>query len=253
MAMEPPQSPILQPAPAAGLPRRSLWKRVALLFLVLVLIYLALAYFLLPHLWIFYADCHPTLDDVPRVTLMGDDHPGDPLNVALVGTESELKTIMLAAGWYPADPLTLRSCWEIASASVRKRTYDKAPVSNEYLWGRKQDLAFEKPVGDDPRKRHHARFWRTSDDSPDGRPVWVGAAIYDRKVEISRTTLQFTHSTAPDLDTERDYLFHDLEQTGKLAEVFFVDEFHTIREGRNGSGDRWYTDGRLEVGRIKAD
>jgi hypothetical protein len=246
--MEGAPPPVIQP-PAGRPPRcRSLRRRLALVGLVLVLAYLALAYFLLPELWIFYAHRHPTLDEVPRITRMGDDHPGDPLNVALVGTEIELNAALLSAGWYPADRLTLRSCWEIASATVRKRSYDRAPVSSEYLWKRKQDLAFEKPVGKDPRQRHHVRFWRDPVEAPDGRPVWVGAAIYDKKVEISRTTLEFTHQTAPDVDMERDYLFHDLQATGELAEVYFVDDFHRIREGRNGSGDRWFTDGRLEVG-----
>jgi hypothetical protein len=218
----------------------------------LILAYLVLAYFVLPSFWRLYAGLHPSFDDVPRITLMGNKHPGDPLNVALVGTEDQLNAVMLAAGWYPADKLTLKSCWKIASATVRKRSYDQAPVSSEYLWDRKQDLAYEKPVGKSPRQRHHVRFWRGPDESPDGRPVWVGAAIYDNKVEVAwATTLQITHGTAADVDTERDYLFHDLEQTGDLTEHYFIDDFHTIRKGRNGSGDRWHTDGRLEVGIIK--
>jgi len=31
-----------------------------------------------------------------------------------------------------------------------------------------------------------------------------------------------------------------------------VSGFHTIREGRNGGGDPWHTDGRLFVGVIAA-
>jgi hypothetical protein len=251
--MDTQQTPVASSPSATLSRRRPVWKLLVLVGLTLVLGYLAIAYFLLPHWWIFYARRHPSFDDTPRITLMGDKHPGDPLNVALVGTQDELDLIMLKAGWYPADPLTLKSCWKIASATVRKRTYDKAPVSNEYLFGRKQDLAFEKPVGNNPRQRHHVRFWLAPQESPDGRPVWVGAAIYDDKVEISRTTLQFTHGTAPDVDTERDFLFHDLEQTHDLAEVFFINDFHEVKEGRNGSGDRWYTDGRLEVGIIVED
>jgi hypothetical protein len=121
-----------------------------------------------------------------------------------------------------------------------------------YLFGREQDLAFEKPVGDDPRKRHHVRLWRTDRDDPDGRPVWVGAAIYDERVGFSRTTGQITHVTASNIDVERDYLFHDLEKTGALSEVFAIDDFHKVRSGRNGGGDPWTTDGRLFVGVIAA-
>jgi hypothetical protein len=216
----------------------------------LLVAYLVVAYVILPLGWVRYAHRHPSFDDIPRITRTINDIPGDPLNVALIGTETELKRIMLAAKWYPADPLTLKSCLEMADAAVLKRPYDDAPVSNLYLFGRKEDLAFEQPVGDSPRHRHHVRFWRTDKVDADARPVWVGSAVYDERVGLSRTTGQVTHVTAPDVDAERDYLFHDLEQTGDLAEQYVVDDFHKQREGHNGGGDPWRTDGKLYVGVI---
>jgi hypothetical protein len=69
---------------------------------------------------------------------------------------------------------------------------------------------------------------------------------------LSRTTGEVTHFTAPDVDAERDYLFADLERTGDLAERYAVDDFHKRREGRNGGGDPWRTDGKLYVGVIAA-
>jgi hypothetical protein len=210
----------------------------------------AVAYLFMPLLWTRYAHRHPSLDDIPRITYTIDHIPGDPLNVALIGTEDELKSMMLAAKWYPADPLTLKSCLKMADAAVLKRTYDDAPVSNLYFEGRKEDLAFEQPVGDSPRHRHHVRFWRADKVDADGRPVWVGSAVYDERVGLSRTTGEVTHVTAADVDAERDYLFHDLEQTGDLAEQYVVDDFHKQREGRNGGGDPWHTDGTLYVGVI---
>ncbi len=53
------------------------------------------------------------------------------------------------------------------------------------------------------------------------------------------------------MDAERDYLFRCLEQTGDLAERYVVDDFHKVREGKNGGGDPWHTDGKLYVGVIK--
>jgi hypothetical protein len=132
-----------------------------------------------------------------------------------------------------------------------RRSYDDAPVSNLYLWGRKEDLAFEKLVGRDPSKRHHVRFWRSDKDDPDGRPVWLGAAIFDDRVGLSRTTGQVTHHTAADIDAERDTLFRDLEATGELQETYVVPGFHQVSRGRNGGGDPWYTDGDLYVAVIK--
>ena len=231
--------------------RHRLWRRIAVVGGGLILGYLVVAYFALPIFWMRYTRHHPAFTDIPGITYAADDIPGDPLNVALIGTESDLKRIMLAAQWYPADPLTLRSRLEIASGAVFEHPYDDAPVSNLYLWGRKEDLAFEQPVGNDPRQRHHVRFWRSDKLDPDGRPAWVGAAIFDQRVGLSHTTGQITHHTAPDIDSERDKLFADLQHTGDLSEVFFVDGFHHIRQGRNGGGDPWFTDGRLEVGVIR--
>jgi LssY C-terminus len=231
--------------------RHRVWRRIAIVGGALILAYVAVAYLVLPMFWIGYTRHHPALDDIPGITHTADGIPGDPLNVALIGTESDLKKIMLAAQWYPADPLTLRSRLEIATAAVFEHPYDDAPVSNLYLWGRKEDLAFEQPVGNDPRQRHHVRFWRSDKSDPDGRPVWVGAAIFDQRVGLSYTTGQITHHTAPDIDVERDTLFSDLQHTGELSEVFFIDGFHQVRQGRNGGGDPWFTDGRLEVGVIR--
>ncbi len=227
------------------------WKRAAVCILAVLLVYLVVAYVLLPMGWIRYARRHPAWADAPRITHTGDDIPGDPINVALVGAEAELKKILLAAGWYPADSLTLKSCLEIAEAAVLKRPYQDAPVSNLYLLGRKQDLAFEQPVGDNPRQRHHVRFWKSDKLSPEGRPVWFGSATYDERVGLSHTTGEITHHISPDLDMERDHLIRDLEKTGGVTEVNVVDGFQNTLAGRNGGGDPWHTDGNLSVALLR--
>ena len=85
------------------------------------------------------------------------------------------------------------------------------------------------------------------------RPVWVGSATFDERVGLSHTTGEITHHIDGNVDAERDRLFADLEQTGRLAEVWWVDDFHTVKSGKNGGGDKWHTDGRLEAGRIAAE
>jgi hypothetical protein len=226
-------------------------KRIAMLIGGLILMWVTAAYLIIPALWERYAHRHPSFEDLPGVTYTADGIPADPINVALIGTKAEVMRIMLAAKWFPADPLTFRSCLEIAEASVLKRPDDDAPVSSEFLFDRKQDLAFEQEVGNNPRHRHHVRFWESDKRDPDGRPIWIGSAVYDKRVGLSRTTGQFTHETAPDVDTERDKLFDDLKQTGDLSEVVVVRGFHKVLEGRNGEGNVWRTDGDLFVGRIK--
>ena len=63
---------------------------------------------LLPLLWRHY-EHQQGLAAKPMITETADGIPGDPLNVGLVGDEAEVHRIMLAAGWHPADPITLRT------------------------------------------------------------------------------------------------------------------------------------------------
>ena len=215
-----------------------------------LLVWLVAAYLIIPFGWKLYARRHASFDDNPRITQTGDHHPGDPLNVAMIGTQVQLEGIMKTADWQLAAGLGLESDLRIAADTVLSRPDADAPVSSLYLFGRKEDWAFEQPVGDNPRHRHHVRFWKTGDLDKDGRPQWIGSAVYDKHVGVSRTTGQIKHVTAADVDTERDYLFQCLDKTGLLAEQYAVDGFHKELEGRNGGGDPWQTDGDLYVGVI---
>ena len=136
------------------------------------------------------------------MTNTASDIPGDPLNIALVGTEEELIRTMTAAGWDPADPLTFRTSVRIVVDTMLRKPDDQAPVSNLYLFGRKEDLAFEKPVGGSPKERHHVRFWHM-ERIYEGRPAWIGSAAYDIGVELSRATGQVTHHISPDLEDRK--------------------------------------------------
>jgi hypothetical protein len=213
---------------------------------LLLCLWAASAYLLAPSIWKFYFRHHPDLADVERITRTADGHPGDPLNVGLAGTEAQVIAAMTAAEWYPADPITFRSSVRIVADSIFRRPDDEAPVSDLYLFGRKQDLAFEQPVGHSPRQRHHVRFWR-SKESEAGLPLWLGAATFDTRVGFSHTTGEVTHHIAADVDAERDRLIAQLTKAGYSEDLYWKDDFHFKREGRNGGGDRWHTDGRLAV------
>lgn len=215
-----------------------------------LLVYLSLAYLIVPAIWEVYEDRHPMFDDSPRVTTTADGHPGDPLNVSLIGGEAELAATMKVAGWFSAVRLGVVSDIEIGADTLLKRTDDDAPVSNLFLFGRKEDLAFEQPAKDNPRHRHHVRFWKLPDVADDGRSAWIGSASFDDSVGLSHTTGQVTHHIAADVDAERDYLADGLKQTSLLDDSVLVPEFHTTLQGKNGGGDPWQTDGALWLGTI---
>jgi hypothetical protein len=232
--------------PLAGRLRRRLHRGTRALGTLLV-IYLGLAYLLLPEWWRIHFR-HPALLAAPKTTQTAQRVPGDPLNVALVGTREEVVKALVAAGWYPANPTTLRTSLHIAASVLAGRAYVEAPMSNLYLWGRRQDLAFERPVGSSPRQRHHVRFWRAETPDEQGRPLWLGAATFDRSVGFSHRTGQITHHVAADVDAERDQLIADLEGSGQLVQEYWMRGIGPTNNGRNGNGDRYYTDGEIRVG-----
>src|SRR4051812_25516833 len=86
--------------------RRKRW----IFFVVgLAAIYFLIAYVIIPAATHRYYLHHPSLDDNPRITTTADGHPGDPLDVALIGTKEQVDTIMHAAKWGPAAALGLKS------------------------------------------------------------------------------------------------------------------------------------------------
>lgn len=227
-------------------PSRRLGRILALLALVATL-YLALAYGVAPELW-WRHEHHPGLARRPMVTTTASGIPGDPINVGLVGGPEAVAAAMHAAGWRPADPVTLRTALAIGLSVALDRPYPDAPVSPLLFEGRIQDLAFEKPVGGSADRRHHVRFWRALDAEGDRPALFLGAASFDRGVGFSHLTGQITHHIAPDVDAERAFLMDSLAGAGQLAVSYFIPGSGATLAGRNGGGDPYVTDGDVLVG-----
>jgi len=236
------------PSPPPPRSRTRRWTAKWLKILGLVIgFWLLAAYLIVPFFWRHY-EHQPGMVAAPKTTVTALGIPGDPLNVGLIGSKDALVQAMTAAGWDPADPVTLRSALAIAGGVIRDKPYPDAPVSPLFVFGRKQDLAFEKPVGHSPRQRHHVRFWRSDNLGRSGNPLWIGAVTFDRSVGLSHRTGQITHHIAPDVDSERDGLMADLRRAGRLRELFQVTGVGATLIGRNGGGDLYYTDGELTIG-----
>jgi hypothetical protein len=234
---------------SAAPPHRSRWKHAAQLFLFIVMAYTLLAYLILPAVWTHY-EHQKRLADLPMVTLTAQGIPGDPINVGLVGETKDVLCAMQAAGWYPADPVTLRSSIEIAGSVLLDRPYRDAPVSPLYYLGRREDFAFEKPVGSSADHRHHVRFWKVLEAGQEKRPVWLGDATFDRSVGVSHYTGAITHHIDADIDAERKLIAGDLEAAGMVEARYQVTGVGPTLAGRNGGGDLYYTDGEVWIMRL---
>jgi hypothetical protein len=235
--------------PSRPLPDRSRLHRCLVVALILVSAYSALAYVALPALWSHY-EHQKRLATLPMLTFTAQGIPGDPINVGLVGDDKDVLCAMQAAGWFPADPVTLRSSIEIAGSVLLDRPYRDAPVSNLYYLKRREDLAFEKPDGKSADHRHHVRFWKALETGEENRPVWLGAVTFDRSVGVSHYTGAVTHHIDADIDAERQLFADDLNSAGMVEAKYQVTGIGPTFAGRNGGGDLYYTDGEVWILRL---
>jgi hypothetical protein len=228
---------------------RSKLRRLSTIAAAVALGYVAFAYLLLPFAWTHY-EHQRKLQGFCMTTVTSEGIPGDPLNVGLVGGETDVVCAMHAAGWSPADPITLASSLKIIGSVVFDRPYVDAPVSNLFYQGRKEDLAFQKPRGNSADRRDHVRLWKVLDIGDEGRPVWLGSAAYDRGVGLSRYTGEVTHKIGADIDAERDRLINDLTKVGVVEATYEVSGIGPTFTGRNGDGFPYYTDGEIHFARL---
>jgi hypothetical protein len=237
------------PAKITAITPRRIDRRLAAAAVAAIALYLGLAYVFAPFFWRHF-DRQPELASFEATTRTALGLAGDAINVGLEGAEDDVLCAMHAAGWGPADPVTLSSSVRIVGSVLFDRPYLDAPVSPLFYENRKQDLAFEKPDGRSARTRHHVRFWKVLDAGDDGLPVWLGAAVFDDGLGVSHYTGQVTHHTAADIDAERDLLMSDLEQAKKVDEIYSVSGVGPTVFGRNGGGDRYFTDGDIAFAKL---
>ncbi len=181
----------------------------------------------------------------PRITHTQSGADGDPVNLVFVGGKEQILHSFQQAGWLIPDPITPQTSEKIAVASLAHRSYPTAPVSNLYVFGRIQDLAFEKPTND-VQNRGHIRLWQTGT-LIGGQLAWVGQASYDQGIELSGTTHLPTHHIAPTVDLERNAVGADLEKTGLVKEEVYGAFTPPIVYARNGGGDYYESDGDVLV------
>ncbi len=174
----------------------------------------------------------------------------DPINVAFCGTKKDLQHAMKAAGWTLADPVGWGSSLKIIKNTILGQSYPNAPVGARFVFGRKQDFAFQQEVDNNPTRRHHVRFWKCPGGwrLPGGHKVqWLAAGTYDRSVGISAYNLQVTHRIAENTDEERDHIVVTLKKSNVIRGVEVIKHFSTGYHDKMGGGDRIKTDGSLPI------
>jgi len=184
------------------------------------------------------------LADAPKRAVSKDNRAGDPINLVFVGTTQEIEHAFRQAGWTEPKKKNQQSIWKTAQAVINNDGYDSAPVSDLYLFGRKEDIAFEKMLNTF-NKRHHLRLWQTTSSTPDGRPIWLAAATHDVGIDVHPGVI--SHATDSNLDDERAQVGADLHLGGAVQAAEFLAPPNPLSSGMTATGGAWHTDGRLSV------
>jgi len=172
---------------------------------------------------------------------------GDPLNLVVIGESKDVFYAFIRAGWDETETIYTASAFKTTLSFLFGGRYRYSPVSGLYVFGRPQDVAFQK-VRESIHERNHLRLWL----SPmrfEGKPVWVGQISRDIGVRFTTKTI-VTHKIDPDVDETRDFLIQDLWYSQGLPKFAFVKGVGAAPMSKprgNLTGDPYFTDGLRTV------
>lgn len=170
---------------------------------------------------------------------------GDPLNVVLIGDSQEVLTALTRSGWSFTHRVSLSTIGRMAGAALSGDAYPVAPVSNLYLFGRKQDFALQR-ARPTISQRNHTRFW-LAPFTFRGKQVWIGQVSRDIGVKLTPSSPSLTtHVIDPEIDLTREYMLHSLLDAGLVAGFGFVKgSTQATREAPavNLANDPYFSDG----------
>lgn len=177
------------------------------------------------------------------------ENAGDPLNLVMVGTEHQVLTSLVRAGWDFTRTIDAASVGQMVGAFLTGHAFRTAPVSALYFEGRPQDFAMQR-ARSSVSQRNHLRLWLTPLRVGE-QPVWVGQISRDIGVRITSKSPTFTtHVIDPDVDEARDYLAQDMLMTSSVAWWGYAQGVGAAAETSpraNLTGDTYFTDGQRLV------
>ena len=186
------------------------------------------------------------LEELPCCTTNADGGEyGDPLNLVLIGDTNDIVPALVRRGWHATEVIWSEAIKRTIRSFLQGERYRYSPISPLYVYGRKQDIGWQKARGT-INERNHMRFWL----SPirfRGQKVWVGQISRDIGVKFTlKSPTISTHVIDPDVDEARRYFVEDMVYSQALASHGYVKGVGGIarEEPRmNLVGDPFYTDG----------
>jgi hypothetical protein len=186
------------------------------------------------------------LEELPCCTTNANgDEQGDFLNLVLIGDPNDLVPALVRRNWHTTEIIWSRAILRTIKSFLQGERYRYSPISPLYVYGRHQDIGWQKARGT-IHKRNHMRFWL----SPirfRARKVWVGQISRDIGVKFTfKSPTLTTHVIDPDIDEARRYFVEDMAFSQALARIGYVKGvgiFTKEAPRMNLMGDPMYTDG----------
>ena len=162
-----------------------------------------------------------------------------------MGSKNDILAALTRRNWHATEIIWSQAIGRTFKSFLIGKRYRYSPISSLYVYGRRQDIAWQKARGT-VNERNHMRFWLSSIRFR-GKTVFVGQISRDIGVKFTlKSPTISTHVIDPDVDEARRYFIEDLAYSQALTRFGFVKGVEAVSKESpkmNLVGDPYYTDG----------
>ena len=175
--------------------------------------------------------------------------------MVIVASTSDALNSLSRAGWSFTHRITPESVKRLVGATIEGDSYPVAPVSNLYLFDRKQDFALQR-ARPNIAQRNHMRAW-LAPFTFRRKNVWIAQISRDIGIKVTpKSPTLTTHIIDPEVDLTREYLLHSLLAEGLVDTFGFVEGSRAatrLEPAMNLTDDPYFSDGLRLVVEISPD
>jgi hypothetical protein len=173
----------------------------------------------------------------------------DLTNIVLLGSETQVKSAFVHAGWNGADSHSAAAWGKNFYALLDTSGYAKQPMMKFLMNDKPEDMQWQRSLNSYGR-RDHLRLWKWTGNEggkEGGEAVWVGDCTHDSGAAFNARHWRFMHHVAPHIDDERSLVVRELTYAGCVKSVHYVERPEAITSVRSTMGEVMVTDGAVAV------
>jgi LssY C-terminus len=169
----------------------------------------------------------------------------DLLNMVFLGSETQVESAFVHAGWNGADSHGAGAWAKNFYALLNNSGYEKQPMMKFLMDDKPEDMNWQRGLNSYGR-RDHIRLWQWTP-KEGGEPVWVGDCTHDAGAAFNFRHFRFMHHVASHIDDEQSLVVRELTYAGCVKSVSYVQRPEAITSARSTMGELMVTDGAVAV------